>query len=214
MVIALITTYATSRTRRETTDALAQLFDLQIVEMHGLLDARPMEMREGIPIALKQREQLLTNLAPIVAPSLQYEALTQVASSHPGRIHLLQYGGEQVLQFGLSGLYILVDVEFVGNLLKRSTHEAIVGQRAYEVLDHLLFVVGEGIFAQLCYQMVKERLRGVALFAMASIGLGIRVAGNTIIHIVVVVGKLWLIREFGVFGILGGVGIAGRVGEL
>jgi len=187
MIVATVAAQAASGTWIQPLDTLAEAFEFQVIEFQHMLYALPAQVGKVVPVALEQRYQLIAHRSVIVAPGLQGQAFAQVAPSHPGRVHLLQDGRQQALQLLLAGLDVLIDVQFIGNLMERRAQQAIIGQGTYQILHHLQFVVGKVVFTQLSYQIVEERLRSIAQFATALLLVAVaRFAGNAVVEVVVI----------------------------
>lgn len=116
--------------------------DVGIAEVHGTLDAVPSLEHQAVEVVLQQREQLLLDGGLVVGGMLhlQDEAFLQVACSDAGGLEVLK-DAEDVFQLLRRGGDVVVDLEFVLQLLEGGAQQSVVVEGTNEVADNFLLVL-------------------------------------------------------------------------
>ena len=99
---------------------------------------------------------------------LQQETFLQRAGTDARRIKLPQ-DVQHLLQLAAVGGQVLVYLGLISQLVERLGQHAVLAERPYQVLEHLLLMGCEVVFMDLVFQVVIEGERGAVIHVLGSV---------------------------------------------
>ena len=152
---------------------MAHVVGLVLSELQGLRYLIPMLLGELVEMVLDDLLHEVAYDAFALGPYLQQQALLQRSGTDAWRVEGLELV-EQLLNLFHRHVDVVVDGQFVGNVVERFAQQSVAVERPDEVFHDFLLLRGEFQFTHLLLEFVVERCR-VAPYHLLALGVVVAV---------------------------------------